>query len=234
VQSFGAVDEHRVGLTAVNQQDMGVELPVLLQGSLGIQDRVQPRGQTGHQFPPGHVSGAGTLVAQKLVNQGRSETDGNACTAVPTQPDVCPRRTSRSTLSWTENMIPSPMRPPRITCCIVVNVRWMAASSGPPRRSSGSYAATFRTCRRPMAPWRANRPPFAGPKTHSSVCSTIAGKILVLALDAVGGPEGATHPSTAAVGQVHRERVGKGTSKLHHVLRRVYATVQQDQARPLS
>jgi hypothetical protein len=60
------------------------------------------------------------------------------------------------------------------------------------------------------------------------------GKIPVLALDAVGGPEGATHPSTSPVGQVHRERVGKRTSKFHHVLRRVYTTVQQDHARPLA
>ena len=60
------------------------------------------------------------------------------------------------------------------------------------------------------------------------------GKILILALDAVGGPEGATHPSTSAVGQVHRERVGQRTSKLHHVLRRICPTVQQDHARPLA
>jgi hypothetical protein len=68
VQSFGAIDERRVGLTAVHQQDMGVELPVLLPGSLGLQDRVQLRGQAGHQVPPGHVSGAGTVVAKELVN----------------------------------------------------------------------------------------------------------------------------------------------------------------------
>jgi hypothetical protein len=58
------------------------------------------------------------------------------------------------------------------------------------------------------------------------------GKILVLALDAVGRPERATHPSTSSIGQVHRECVGKRTSKLHHVLRRVYAAVQQDHAWP--
>ena len=60
------------------------------------------------------------------------------------------------------------------------------------------------------------------------------GKILVLALDAVGGPERATHPSASSVGQVHRVRIGKRTSELHHVLRRVHATVQQDQARSLA
>jgi hypothetical protein len=58
------------------------------------------------------------------------------------------------------------------------------------------------------------------------------GKILVLTPDAVRRPERATHPSTSSVGQVHRERVGKRTSELHHVLRRVYPTVQQDHARP--
>jgi hypothetical protein len=58
------------------------------------------------------------------------------------------------------------------------------------------------------------------------------GKILILAPDAVSGPERATHPSPPSVGQVHGEHVGKRTSELHHVLRRVYATVQQDHARP--
>jgi hypothetical protein len=60
------------------------------------------------------------------------------------------------------------------------------------------------------------------------------GKILVLALDAVGGPECAAHPPTSPVGQVQRERVGKRTRELHHVLRRVYATVQQDHAGSLA
>ena len=60
------------------------------------------------------------------------------------------------------------------------------------------------------------------------------GKILILTLDAVGRPERATHPPTSAVGQVHRERVRKRTSKLHHVLRGIYAAVQQDHARPLA
>jgi len=51
-----------------------------------------------------------------------------------------------------ENMIPSPIRPSRIICCIAVKVRRIAASSGPPHSSSGSYAATFRICPSPMAP----------------------------------------------------------------------------------
>jgi hypothetical protein len=58
------------------------------------------------------------------------------------------------------------------------------------------------------------------------------GKILVLALDTLGGPERATHTPTSPVGQIHRECVGERTSKLHHVLRCVCATVQQDHARP--
>ena len=53
------------------------------------------------------------------------------------------------------------------------------------------------------------------------------GKIFILALDAVGNTERATHPATSPVGQVHRERVGKCASELHHVMRRVDATVQQ-------
>src|SRR4029450_4545133 len=58
------------------------------------------------------------------------------------------------------------------------------------------------------------------------------GKIRILPLDTVGRPVRATPPSASSVGQLDRERVGKRTSELHHVLRRVHATVQQDHARP--
>jgi hypothetical protein len=68
VQRVGAVDEHRVGLAAVHQQHLSVKLPVLLQGSIGVQHRVKLRGQAGYQFPSGHVSGARTLVAQEQIN----------------------------------------------------------------------------------------------------------------------------------------------------------------------
>lgn len=111
----------------------------------------------------------------------------------------------------------------------------MAASSGPPHSSSGSYAATLRTCPSPMAPCKANRPPVAGPKdARGAAVLDQRGKILVLTLDAVRRPERATHPSTSSVGQVHHERIGKRTSEPHHVLQRVYATVQQDHARALA
>ena len=68
MQGLGAVDEHRVGLAAVHQQAPDVELPVLLQASLGVQHRVKLRGQASHQLPQGQVSGTGTLVAEEQVN----------------------------------------------------------------------------------------------------------------------------------------------------------------------
>ena len=40
------------------------------------------------------------------------------------------------------------------------------------------------------------------------------GEILILALDAVGGPGHATQPLTSAVGQVHGECVGERASSL--------------------
>jgi hypothetical protein len=64
VQGLSAVEEHRVCLAAVHQQHLGVKLPVLLEGSLGVQHRVKLRGQAGHQLAPGNVPRAGTLVAQ--------------------------------------------------------------------------------------------------------------------------------------------------------------------------
>ena len=68
VQGLGAVDEHWVGLAAVHQQHLCVQVSVLLQGSRGGQHWVKLRGQAGHQLSPGHVSRAGTLVAQQQVN----------------------------------------------------------------------------------------------------------------------------------------------------------------------
>jgi hypothetical protein len=43
------------------------------------------------------------------------------------------------------------LRPPRIICYIVVNVRRIRIA-GSPHSSRGSYAAAFRTYRRPMVP----------------------------------------------------------------------------------
>jgi hypothetical protein len=72
-------------------------------------------------------------------------------------------------------------------------------------------------------------------RSKNALCPSVLdqrGKLLVLTLDAVRRPERATHSATPSVGQVHHERVAKRTSELHHVLRCVHATVQQDHARP--
>ena len=68
VQGLGALDEHRLGLAAAHQEHLSVELPVLLQGSLGVQHRVKLRRQAGHRLPPGDVSEAEMFVAEEHVN----------------------------------------------------------------------------------------------------------------------------------------------------------------------
>jgi hypothetical protein len=88
-----------------------------------------------------------------------------------TQPGMCPRRTSRSTLSRMENMIPSAMRPPRIVCCIMLKVRGSPHCQAHPaavvvrtRQLSGAAGARWLRAGRIGHSW-------PGPKTQSvAVC----------------------------------------------------------------